>query len=75
MEIQFTLDEVKERYVRSMESKLELYREGLMLMAAIGLLIGFVVGMATGVWVVRRAVAAPVGTKTETVSTTVRLVP
>lgn len=53
MEIQFTLDEVKERYVRSLESRLEAYRARTWTIFAIGVLFGYLTGLMTAIKIIQ----------------------
>jgi len=49
MQIEINLDEMTERYVRSKEGLAEAYKARAWTMAAIGLLVGIVLGMFIGV--------------------------
>lgn len=51
MEIQLNLDEMTERYVRSMETKVEAYRARTWTLFAAGVLLGIIIGSMTALGV------------------------
>ena len=55
MQIELNLDEMTERYVRSLETRAELYRARTWTLFAAGILIGILLGMSIAVRILQQA--------------------